>query len=92
MLDSACLIAGDKTLDSACFDCLARLRGQTIAVAPFLIRLRPCPIAFALDLAALDTEDDVDWSDVHDDFAEDFVELGGMSRVIKVEDPLLTFI
>jgi hypothetical protein len=62
-----------------------------IVVAPFLIRLRPRLIAFALDLAALDTEDDVDWSDVCNDFAEDFVELGGMSRVIKVEDPLLTF-
>ena len=65
-------MTGDETLDSACF---TRLRGRTIALAPFLIRLMPRPIAFALDLAALDTEEVVDRSDERDDFAEDFVEL-----------------
>ena len=47
-------------------------------VAPFLICLRPHLIAFALDFPALDTEDNIDCSDVCNDFTEDLAELGGI--------------
>ena len=57
-------MAGDETFDSTC---LARLRGRVIALAPFLIRLMPCPIALGRE----DVET-TDWSDERDDLAEDF--------------------
>ena len=51
----------------------------------FLTRLMPRLIAFALDLAALDMDDDeiVDWRDERDDFVDDFVKWEGISEVKK---------
>lgn len=54
-----------------------------MVMVSFLICLRPCPIAFALDLAAMDTEDDVDWSGACDNFAEE--ELTQNMRVMGKE-------
>ena len=70
-LSSVLLIIGDETLESAC---LARLSGRTSLLVPLLIRLMPAPIAFVLDLAALDTEEVVEWRDERDDFAKDFID------------------
>ena len=69
--------------------CLAHLRGQAIALAPFLIHLMPHSIAFAPDLTALDREEveTADWSDEHDDLVddlvEDFIKERGIRRVKK---------
>jgi hypothetical protein len=73
---------GEEMFESAC---LAHLRGQAIAMAPFLIHLTPCLIAFAPDLTALDREEveTADWSNECDDLVDDFVEEGGIRRVKK---------
>jgi hypothetical protein len=93
MGSSASLMIGDETFDNACLACL---RGRAIALAPFLMclipRLMPRSIAFVLDLAALDMEDDeMDQRDERDDFAEDFVEDMSKSTQKNV-NVLLTFI
>src|ERR1700733_8079495 len=92
---SLSLAMGEETFESVC---LARLRGRAIALAPFLIRLTPRPIAFAPDLTAFDREEieTADWSDEHDDLVEDFVEYcvkrQGIKRVKKKKKSiLLTF-
>jgi hypothetical protein len=68
---------------------LARLRGRTIAPTSFLIRLRPRPIAFILDLATVDTaaEEVVEWrlGDVCN-FAEDDVRDEDFAEVDFAED------
>ena len=89
---SLLLTIGEETFKSVC---LAHLRDQVIALAPFWICLTRCLIAFAPDLTALDREEveTADWSDEQDDLVEDlvddFVKEGGIRRVKK--RILLTF-
>ena len=86
-------MTGVETFNNAC---LAHLRGQMRASALFLIclmlLLMPCLTDLAPDLIVVEMEDTdtINWSENHDDFIEDFIDIKMVGE--KREQILLTFI